>query len=403
MAYLPLANLMHYKLRSALSAAGIGIGVCMLLTLSGLSRGTLNEIADRWEAVDADLILCPRGWGENLAAVFGVGVADRQAAKVKAEHADLVQDAVPAFLWQVRLAGQEHTAVGVDPDQWSTLAGERALSQGRIFDPNGDFARWIVQRVLGAEEGDDSNTPLRITPEDLRAHGGLELVIDERLAKKGRFRLNDEVETANHTWRIVGIVPAGGMARLYMPRRTAQFLFGSGILTRSTLVFVKLRAGTDTLEAARRIGGASIEAVPLRQYRDMLQRKFGSVYLYVYAVNTVAMVIAFLFILVTLYSMVLQRTRQIAVLKSLGATRGGVLRGVLTESLLLTAAGTAAGVPVSLLVGWLIQTFTLSTVTITWAWVGIALAAAAVGALAAGLYPAWRAIRVDVVEALTLE
>jgi len=53
---LPLANILHHTLRSTLSALGIGIGICMLVTLSGLARGTLYEVADRWEQVRADLI-----------------------------------------------------------------------------------------------------------------------------------------------------------------------------------------------------------------------------------------------------------------------------------------------------------------------------------------------------------
>ena len=74
MAYLPLANILHHPLRSLLSAMGIGIGICMLVTLTGLSRGSLYEIADRWESVDADLIVFPRGWGDSATAKSGVGL-----------------------------------------------------------------------------------------------------------------------------------------------------------------------------------------------------------------------------------------------------------------------------------------------------------------------------------------
>ena len=47
MTYLPLANILHHKLRSVMSALGIGIGICMLVTLSGLARGSLFEITLR--------------------------------------------------------------------------------------------------------------------------------------------------------------------------------------------------------------------------------------------------------------------------------------------------------------------------------------------------------------------
>ena len=51
MAHLPLANLMHHKLRSLLSALGIGMGICMLVTLSGLARGSLFEVAEPHDRV----------------------------------------------------------------------------------------------------------------------------------------------------------------------------------------------------------------------------------------------------------------------------------------------------------------------------------------------------------------
>ncbi len=81
MAYLPLANLLHHKLRSSLSALGIGIGICMLVTLSGLSRGSLYEVANRWEAVDADLFAYPEIWEQRTPSLSGVGLPDRLQEK----------------------------------------------------------------------------------------------------------------------------------------------------------------------------------------------------------------------------------------------------------------------------------------------------------------------------------
>jgi putative ABC transport system permease protein len=236
-------------------------------------------------------------------------------------------------------------------------------------------------------------------------HDGLELVIDSRLARAGGYRLGQTVETANHRWRIVGIAPAGVMARVFLPRATGQYLFGNGDITRSTLMFVKLTDATDVGPAARAIAATTgQDVVPLTRYRGMLMEKFGIMFTYVDAVNVIALVIAFLFIMVTLYTMVLQRTREIAILKSCGASDAFLLRQVLAESLLLTGAGLAAGVALSFLAAWAIQTLRpLLTVTITWRWVAIAAVAAAAGAVAAGAYPAWRATRVDVGEALTLE
>ena len=404
MAYLPLANILHHRLRSTLSALGIGIGVCMLVTLSGLSRGSLNEVADRWESVDAELIVYPAGLGENVTTLSGIGLPDKHAEQILAKRGDLVERVTPVFLWQIKLAGQNHTAVGVDPEHWHTLAGGCGLEAGRLFDSENKFAKWLEAKLLIGDEGDETIfDPTEADLSDPR-HNGLELVIDTRLAKAGNLRLNQTVFAANHHWRIVGIVPDGAMARIFMPRRTAQFLFGFGNISKSTLMFVKLHAGVDAAAAAKKLRGTRQDVIQLRQYRDMLQEKFGIMYRYVDAVNAIALIIAFLFIMTTLYTIVLQQTREIAILKSFGASKGLILRQVLAESAILTAAGTVMGVAMSFVAAWLVEVFCpLLTVTITWHWVLIAVAAATVGAFLSGLYPAWRATRVDMVAALTLE
>jgi putative ABC transport system permease protein len=402
MTCLPLANLTHWKLRSALSAAGIAIGVAMLLTLTGLSRGTVNEVADRWEAVDAELIACPRGWGGNVTGLTGPpALSDRHVARIQGECNAIVEEVVPVLLCTLRLGGQDQLAAGVEASQWHRLAGGRGLSAGRLFDPNGAFAQWLQTQL--AKPSEETGGVFDPSADELESRGGLELVIDERLASRANLHVGDAVEAANHRWRVVGVVPAGGMTRVCLPRRTAQFLFGSGSIGESTLLFVKLRPGADARDAARRLRALGVEIVPTGQYRGLLQQKLSVMYVYVNAVNAIAMAISFLFIMVTLYTMVLQRTREIAILRSLGASRRRVLGGVLAESLILTGAGTAGGIAMALLAGWLIQTFTLYTVAITAGWVVVAILAACAGAILAGLYPAWRATRVDVVEALSLE
>ena len=406
MAYLPLANIMHHKLRSALSALGIGIGICMLVTLSGLARGSLFEVADRWESVDADLTVFAKGWGENAGYTRGAGLSDRFATIITDKHGDIVERVVPVFLWLMKLGGQDQMVAGVDPEYWHTLIGrDNTLSEGRLFDPDGKFADWIMKTVTGPA-GDDDEI-LDLSEQDLSHpdHNGLELIIDSRLADAGGYELNQRVQAANHTWRIVGIVPAGAMTRVFMPRRTAQYLFGSEQMTRSTLLFVKLKGGVDVGPAAEKLRATTRQdVVPLDAQRRMLLDKFSLMFLYVDVVNVIALIIAFLFVMITLYTMVLQQTREIAILKAAGASNAFILRQVLGESMLLTAMGAVVGIAMSPLASWLIQTIKpLLTVTITWGWIAIAVGAAFAGAVVSAIYPAWRATRVDIVKALTLE
>ncbi|MCE5325858.1 MAG: ABC transporter permease [Planctomycetaceae bacterium] len=402
MIYLPLANILHHSLRSVLSALGIGIGVCMLIALAGLANGTVGEVADRWESVDADLIVFPRGWGDNAVSKSGSALSDKLANLIMTTHGDIVARAVPVFTDNVKFGRQNQMIAGVDPRQWDMLAGGRRLSAGRLFDADNRFAAWLEKQVFSERSGE-----LNLKAADLSApdHDGLEIVIDERLAAVEGYRVGDTVLGADHRWKVTGIVPAGAMTRVFMPRRTAQYLFGSGNISRSTLIFIKLKRGVSPGPAARAIE-ATVEndVKPISEYRGMLLRTWKMMFTYINIVNGIAVAIAFLFTMITLYTMVLQQRREIAILKSCGAGSAFILRQVLGEALLLAGGGVAIGIALSFVVKLAIERFLpLMTITITGRWIAIAIAAAAAGAAISALYPAWRAARVDMIEALTLE
>jgi len=330
-----------------------------------------------------------------------VGLWESYAKLIDKEHADIVERVVPVFIWPIKLAGQDHRATGVSPEMWHTLTGGRKLPKGsRLFDPDNRFAKWLEKELLAPveepQDGPAAELDLTKAP-----HNGLELIIDSRLAAAGKFHVGQKVVSANHTWTIVGIVPHGVVTRVFMPRRTAQYLFGDSI-QRCTLMFVKLKDGCDIGPAAAAIRKTTGQDVmPLTAYRGMLQAKFEIMFGYVDAVNIIALAIAFLFIMITLHTMVVQRNRDIAILKSSGASNWCIMRQVMGEAALLTLGGTVLGIGLAFGAGWLIQTLKpLYTVEITPQWVLIAFAAAAAGATLSSLYPAWRASRVDMAEVL---
>ena len=409
MAWYPLANVMHHKLASALSALGIGIGVCMMITLTGLTRGSLFEVAERWESVEADLIVYPK-LKQDVSMLTGAGVADRYA-ELLPQEVPQVERATAVFLWRMKLAGQDQTVAGVTNDDLALLTGGAKAIAGRgRFEPTRSWRSFlhdldVRQRAAWiARHGNDDDYLLDPTGDDLAAGGWLELVIDDRLARAGKLSVGQQVAAAGHVWTIVGIVRAGGFSRVYMPRETAQYLFGSGA-ARSTVLFVKLDDGARIAEAQARVAELTGQHVaPLDSYRSMLLSQFGVMFVYVDVVNLIALSVALLFIMVTLYTMVLQRTRDIAILKSSGASNAFIVRQVLAESLILTLSGAVLGAGLSLVAAWAIERARpLLTVTITGQWIAAGLGAAAVGAAVSALYPAWRAARVDMLAALSYE
>lgn len=414
MSYLPLANIMHHKLGSLLSALGIGLGICMLITLTGLSRGSVNGIVDRWNTVDADLIAFPSS--TDLTMAYGGAVSlkniDLIGAIKDAAGQPLASHVTPVYLARQPISGRMNAVFGIRAEDFPVFQNQaRLLPGGRLPGADGQFARWIAQRFdqaakeqAAATQGAKADDALSISEQELREHGGLEMAIDVTLARQLHKNVGDTVDFAACQWKIVGIFEAHAVGRAVTPMATLQYVMNGG-LDRVTMLFVKLRDPASQAAAAQTFQKATpLKVVLVAQYQVMLMENLGMMYTYVDMVNIVALFIVFLFTLVTLYTMVLQRTREIAILKSMGASKAFLLRQVLAESMLLTGGGVLLGVGLSFPARLAIEGARPDLrVEITLAWIGVALLAAVIGAVSAALYPAWHASRVDVADALTLE
>ncbi len=122
------------------------------------------------------------------------------------------------------------------------------------------------------------------------------------------------------------------------------------------------------------------------------------------AMIALAVSIGLLVIFLTMYTTVLERTRDIGVLKALGANRLLIIRAVLSESALLCALGILAGIGLSYAVrAGFLSLFPTLSILITPVWVFRAGLIALVGAIIGASYPAWVASRKDPVDSLSYD
>ena len=145
-------------------------------------------------------------------------------------------------------------------------------------------------------------------------------------------------------------------------------------------------------------------AVVLPVYPDVSWKPAGVEEPTMRILGLLAVTIGLLVIFLTMYTTVIERTKDIGVLKSLGANRGFIVRALITESATLCVLGIAAGVGLSYAArAAFLAGFPTLSILITPAWIlraaGIALAGAVIGAS----YPAWVASRKDPVEALSYD
>ena len=164
-------------------------------------------------------------------------------------------------------------------------------------------------------------------------------------------------------------------------------------------------------EIARRFGNdRRLFVLPAREFKDEIRKVIDQGFAVNRAINIITMTIACFGIIVTLLASVLERTREIGILRSIGMLRGQVSRVVIIESMLLGIIGGTLGAGAGIIVGWMSlegflkgdygasMQYHVDFTSLVWA-----LALATLLAALAGVYPARRAAKTNIVEALSYE
>ncbi|MFH1746032.1 MAG: ABC transporter permease [Planctomycetota bacterium] len=406
------ANLMHHKLRTALSALAVGLGIALLLVSKGLANGSIAEVGRRMQSVNAELVVLPAQ--ENIIFTGGApfpGVFERYIARLADEKGPVAEAVIPVFFGQVRMGGQQQRVFGVAPGQMELFLGPRGVVAGQVFERAHDFARRVAELQQPAPELVEAE---ELTAAELA--DGLELVIDERLRRVGEpdpasgsrrpYEVGDEIRLMGKPFRIVGVVEAGVAGRVFAPIQTLRAMLNGGEKW-SSMFFVKLRPGLDAAAAADLLQGklGDEARVELKsEYGRLLHESFAQVNAYMTATSGLALVVCFLFILLTMYTMVVERTREIGILKSLGMTRLGLVGLSISEALIVTVVGVVTGIGLAYVAKGLLGVFKpLLTVDLAVELLLAAVVLGVAGGVLSALYPGYRAARLEPATALCYE
>ncbi len=361
------ANVRHRKTRSILCVAAVGIGIALLLVLSGLCRGMISESAQRMRNTGANIIVQPRG-ASGLLAFKGSSLPIKYG--VELQKIPGVTAACPVLTWTTTIEKVIYVIYGVDLKSYEAVGGRLQIVKGRPWS---------------------------------EAH---EILLDTRLADANRYNVGDGIPLLGARFTVSGIFKSGVGARVYVPIETLQdSLHLEGMCS---LFFLKTDTGgahaaSDVAKDIERRFPA-LRANALDRYEDVMVNEVTGLNEFFGVITTTALVISFLVILLTMYTTIIERTREIGILRSLGATQAYIIRMVVKESVLLCAIGALAGSAFTILVRvWLAAYHPLLTMEITAAGLLRAAALGVAGGILGALYPGFRAARIDPVEALTYE
>jgi len=235
------------------------------------------------------------------------------------------------------------------------------------------------------------------------------MIIDDLVASSGKgLHVGDTIKTLNHEFRISGIVEHGKGARKFIPLTTMDDIDGNP--GKASVFYIRTENPPHNQDAVRReiLATPGLETWSVQTTEELISQltpeHMPGFNIALRVVIGIATIIGFLVIFQSMYTAVMERTREIGILKSMGASRGGIISVVLRETSLLAVAGVILGVVATYLLSFFLRArFPTLSFELTRGWVAAAVAIALAGALLGALYPALKAARKDPIDALSYE
>ncbi|HEX8179023.1 MAG TPA: ABC transporter permease [Pyrinomonadaceae bacterium] len=358
-------NIRQRPLRALVSVVGVALGVCLVMLFTGLSRGMSRDVQRRSSNVRAE-ILFTRPGGMDLTS---------STASLSTKYADelLKIDGVAAAVPAIRYVFQSGSGFGfeqVEGVDWPPYAQMNGL-------------QIVAGRAPSAHD---------------------EVIIDETKAGGGKYKVGSAVSLfGGEPYRVVGIYAPEAEARVKATLAAMQdALEAPG---KCSYILVKVRDGEDPLNIARRID-AQLPGNKIQLTRDVMtniEKQIPYLGVFLRALVVLAAIVSALVVMLAMYTTITERTREIGMLKALGASRAYIVGVIEKEAFLISLLGLIVGFVVSFAAGFLIHRIYGLIFEYGWQW---ALAAALIGiggGVLGALYPALRAANLDPVSALSYE
>ncbi len=402
-----LGSLRQNKMRTSLTLVGIVVGVAAVIAVVTIIQGLDNKVATTFSSQGSTVFTISKR--PQIIRSREEFIKFNKRKDVTHEDADAIARLCTAC-WRVGVAANVRETVkhadqkfenvqvrGVTPTTMFDIDG-RSVDAGRVWtDAEGISGREIC--VVGSD-----------VPTNLFGGAAADRV------------LGQEVRIAGRPFQIIGVLePLGsifGASRdsvAYIPYSTYQKIYGA---RDSIVVFIQVPAAAQlevaedqvrTVMRNRRGGvfnqqddeGFSLETQDV--FLDLYGKATSNIYIVTIAVAAISLVVGGIVVMNIMLVSVTERTKEIGIRKAIGARRKDILTQFLIEAVMVTAIGGAIGVLTGFGLAYLIAALIGFPLLISVASAVLGVGVSSVVGIISGLWPAWRAARLDPIEALRAE
>jgi putative ABC transport system permease protein len=362
-----VANLVQRPMRSLISISAVALEVILILLIVAFFYGQLNGSKASQLGVGADVMVQPPG-SSNLVGVTGAPMPVKVGDVLRKLPHVMVASPV---IWELTTKPTLEIIYGIDINSYNSIPPLFHFLSGGPF------------------------------------QGPYDVIVDDYFSGSKHLQAGDSIDILNHKFRISGIVEHGKGARKFLPLSTMQDLIGTP--DHASVFYIKVDTPENVepvINEIKQVPGMQDYSVrSMQEYLSMMTPEslpgFATA---IRIVVAIAMIIGFIVIFQSMYTAVMERTREIGILKSLGASKLYIVNVILRETVLLAVVGIVVGTIVSLVARHVIL-MELPTQRLFWSagWVVRATVIALTGSILGALYPAFKAAQKDPIDALAYE
>jgi len=386
------ANISQRPLRTAISIVGVALGVVLVSLFVGLAHGMMHDAAGRQSNVDAEVRVFPGGnislAGNPLMLPEGYADAILHGVQPTAEDPDLKP--IPP------ISGVASTSAVGEYVQGSVAGIGFEMVDGLAYSSFTKTTHLVISS--GRELGDG------LSPESAQ-----EAIVDHYYAESGKdlegkpIGVGSKISVLGHEFKIVGIYRPSVLARVKIPLATMQHLLGGA--KNCTFVMVKCERPelADQVVAQIKQYYPGLRVIQTNEIPALYSQGLAPVEVFLKVVIGLGVIISVLVILLAMYTTIIERTREIGILKSLGASKRFIVMTIEKEAAMISVMGVVLGYGAAVIGKFVLEANTRLMIDLELKWFVIAALIGVFGGIIGAIYPAMRAANLDPVEAISYD